>query len=335
MHVLVTGGAGFIGSFTSDLLIKSGHKVTIIDNLSTGHLSTIPAGAQFFQADITDYSSMLKIFLKEKFDGLIHFAAKSLVGESVQFPLKYYENNFLGTLNLVKACKETAVTSIVFSSTAAVYGEPTQDLNEEHPKNPINPYGNSKLAVENLIKDVALSSENSTKLHCIALRYFNACGGHQEGEMGEDHEPETHLIPLVVGAALGKRPALQIFGNDYPTADGTAVRDYIDVRDLADAHLLALMRCSEQNSDTAYFEAFNVGTGLGNSVAEVIAAAEKVLKIKVPHQIGPRRPGDPAKLVANSLKIQSELTWKAKTTLEDSIDAVFKFQTKYPQGYSK
>jgi UDP-glucose 4-epimerase len=329
MKILITGGAGFIGSFTADLFLKKGNDVTIIDNLSTGHLSAIPEGAEFINADITDYAAVIKAFRQKQFDGLIHFAAKSLVGESVKFPLKYYENNFVGTLNLVKAAIETDIKGLVFSSTAAVYGEPKAELNETHVRSPINPYGNSKLSVEYMIEDAASAS----KLHAISLRYFNACGCHAEGLKGEDHDPETHLIPLVVGAALGTRPPLQVFGEDYLTPDGTPVRDYIDVNDLAEAHFLALENCRKMENEPGSFDAFNVGTGSGFSVKEVISTAEKVMARKVPHTVGPRRSGDPAKLVAATSKIKNELNWAPKVSLEESIEAVLKFQNKFPDGY--
>ncbi len=246
--------------------------------------------------------------------GVIHFAAKSLVGESVQQPGLYYQNNVVGSLNLVAACAESGTGNIVFSSTAAVYGEPQGELVEDHRKHPINPYGNTKLAVEKMLEDMAVASNGT--LRAIALRYFNACGADSAGSRGEDHNPETHLVPIAIRAAMGLRGPMKVFGNDYPTKDGTAVRDYVNVHDLADAHIKALERCQQ---NVGPFEAFNVGTGKGNSVLEVIEAVQEVVDSPVPYSIGDRRAGDPAALVANSTKLQQTLGWHPNFSLITSV----------------
>jgi UDP-glucose 4-epimerase len=316
-QVLISGGAGYIGSFTANLFIKSGYAVTIIDNLSTGHSYAIPKEAEFIQAELLDKPEILSKLASKKFVGLIHFAAKALVGESVADPDLYYLNNVFGSINLFQAVRTIGINKIIFSSTAAVYGEPKSELVETHEKSPVNPYGNTKRIVEHYLKD----STHAYGTRAIALRYFNACGAASDSKRGEVHKPETHLIPLVVGAALGIYPELKVFGADYNTPDGSAIRDYIHVEDLAAAHLAAFEFLDTQKA--GYFEPFNVGTGKGHSVLEVVAAAKKVLGKEVPHKIVARREGDPAILVAKVDKINKILGWKAeRTDLEQILSGV-------------
>lgn len=315
--ILISGGAGYIGSFTAELFISQGYEVTIVDNLSTGHQYAIPTKAKFIQAELLDKEKLQKSLSGNNFTGLIHFAAKALVGESVTNPDLYYSNNVFGSINLFQVARELGVKKIIFSSTAAVYGEPNSDLVETHYKNPVNPYGNSKLVIEHYLND----SSHAYATRAIALRYFNASGAASDGKRGEVHKPETHLIPLVIGAALGIYPEVKVFGSDYPTADGSAIRDYIHVEDLAAAHLAAFEFLDSQGD--GYFAPFNVGTGKGYSVLEVINAAKKVLGIEVPHKLAPRREGDPAVLVAKVEKINEVLGWKAKRTdLEETLRGV-------------
>lgn len=316
-EILISGGAGYIGSFTANLFLSRGYSVTIIDNLSTGHAFAIPEKAEFIQAELLNKSDLSQHLASKRYSGLIHFAAKALVGESVSNPDLYYSNNAFGSINLFQIARSIGIKKIIFSSTAAVYGEPKSDLFETHVKAPVNPYGNSKLVVEHYLQD----SSHAYGLRSIVLRYFNACGASADGCRGELHTPETHLIPLVVGAALGIYPELKVFGSDYQTPDGSAVRDYINVEDLAEAHLAAFEFLDSQKD--GYFDAFNAGTGKGYSVLEVISAAQKVLGKEVPHSIAPRREGDPAVLVAKADKINKILGWSAKRLdLEQTIREV-------------
>lgn len=305
-EILISGGAGYIGSFAANLFLSRGYSVTIIDNLSTGHSFALAKGAKFIEAELLDKNDLLTKLSNKKFSGLIHFAAKALVGESVSDPDLYYLNNVFGSINLLQVARSIGIKKVIFSSTAAVYGEPQGDLVESHAKVPVNPYGHTKLVVENYLS----ASAKAYGMRSIALRYFNACGASSDGLRGEVHKPETHLIPLVVGAALGIYPELKVFGSDYSTKDGTAVRDYIHVEDLAEAHFAAYEYLNKQHD--GYSDAFNLGTGSGFSVLEVISAAEEALKLKVPHQISERRPGDPAILVAVVKKVNEVLGWKAK-----------------------
>ncbi len=300
MRLMVTGGAGYIGSVVAALLVEAGHDVTVLDDLSTGHADAVPDGARFVEGSITEAGDLLK----EGFDGVLHFAAKSLVGESVDRPGLYWSHNLGGTLALLEAMRRAGVGRIVFSSTAATYGEPeSTPIPETAPTRPTNPYGASKLAV-----DTALSAfAGLYGLAAVSMRYFNVAGAY--GRFRERHAAETHLIPNILKVALGERESINVFGTDYPTADGTCVRDYVHVTDLARAHLLALDACAA-GTHTVY----NLGNGAGFSVREVIDVCREVTGHEIPVEVGPRRPGDPAVLVASSEKIQRELGWKPDHT---------------------
>lgn len=296
MSVLVVGGAGYIGSHTVRELIGQGEDVVVIDSLETGHRRAVDDRARFYEGDIRDREFLDRVLDQEKdIDAVIHFAANSLVGESMQKPLKYYNNNVNGTRILLEALRDHGIKRIVFSSTAATYGEPERvPIMETDPTNPTNPYGETKLAMEKMFK----WEDQADGIKYVSLRYFNACGADASGEIGEDHHPETHLIPLILQVPLGQREQIQIFGDDYPTEDGTCIRDYIHVTDLADAHIRAvdyLRRGNESNI-------FNLGNGVGFSVKEVIDTARKVTDHPIPAQIAPRRAGDPAQLIASSTK---------------------------------
>ncbi len=313
-HILVCGGAGYIGSHMARWLALRGSKVTVLDNLSTGHREAVQWG-ELIEADVLDPSSLEQAFDGRRFDAVMHFCARSLVGESVAEPYAYYANNVTGTLNLLDAMRRHGVTRLVFSSTAAVFGQPVSDrIDEEHPRQPINPYGASKLMVERILADAA----SAYGLRSVALRYFNAAGASADASIGESHHPETHLIPNVLRAALGTGPALKVFGDDYPTPDGTCVRDYVHVEDLAQAHELALGYLDANPGA----HAFNLGNGQGFSVREVIAAAAAVSGRPIAHAIEPRRPGDPSVLVASSAKARGQLGWKpVHTRLEPIIES--------------
>ncbi|RDJ00705.1 UDP-glucose 4-epimerase GalE [Dyella solisilvae] len=306
MKILVCGGAGYIGSHMVRYLGGRGHEVIVLDNLSTGHREAVDE-RQLEVADLLVPSSLKAVFSRHSFDGVIHFCARSLVGESVSQPYAYYENNVAGTLNLLQAMREAGVSKLVFSSTAAVFGHPeTTLIAEDHPTRPINPYGASKLMVERILADAA----SAYGLRSTALRYFNAAGAHPEGRIGESHQPETHLIPNVLRAALGQEAGLKVFGLDYPTRDGTCVRDYVHVNDLASAHLLALQHM--ESYEGAHL--FNLGNGQGFTVLEVIEAARHVTGRSISYAQGNRRPGDPAVLVASSDKAQRVLGWRPRFT---------------------
>lgn len=302
MNVLLCGGAGYIGSHMARHLARQGVQVTVLDNLSTGHREAVQWG-ELIEADLLDKAALERAFAGRRFDAVMHFCALSVVGESMTAPYAYYQNNVTGTLHLLEAMQRHGVQRLVFSSTAAVYGQPQSALiDEEHPKAPINPYGASKLMVERVLADAA----TAYGLRSAALRYFNAAGASSDGSLGESHHPETHLIPNMLRAVLGTGPALKVFGDDYPTPDGTCVRDYVHVEDLARAHLLALGYLDQH----AGAHAFNLGSGRGYSVREVLAAAERVTGRAVPHAMAPRRAGDPAVLVASSDKARRELGWQ-------------------------
>lgn len=303
MHVLVCGGAGYVGAHACLALARAGHDVTVLDNMLTGHREAVRWGP-IVDADLLRPETLDAGFGR-KVDAVMHFCARSLVGESVTDPVAYYQNNVAGTLNLLEAMRRHGVDRLVFSSTAAVFGNPVSDvIDEEHPKNPINPYGASKLMVEQVLRDAA----SAYGLRSVALRYFNAAGAAADEGIGESHEPETHLIPNALKAAAGGDAGLKVFGNDYPTRDGTCVRDYVHVLDLADAHLRALdwMDCEPGA------HRFNLGNGNGFSVLEVIEAARRVSGRDIPYEIGPRRAGDPAVLVASSARARTELGWTPK-----------------------
>jgi UDP-glucose 4-epimerase len=322
MKLLVTGGAGYIGSVVANQLLERGHEVAVLDDLSRGHRAAVPSGARFLEVGLADADGT-RDALAEGFDGVLHFAALALVAESVEFPERYHRGNFVGTLNLLDAMREHGVKRLVFSSTCATYGEPEQvPMPETLPTDPVNSYGNSKLAVDRMIGDEC----RAHGLGATSLRYFNVAGA--SGSYGEDHYPETHLIPLVLQAAAGTREHVSVFGTDYPTEDGTAVRDYIHVEDLGRAHLLA-MDAIEPGVHTIY----NLGNGLGFSVRQVIEAARNVTGREIPVKEEPRRPGDPAQLVASSEKIRAELGWVPEKDLEAMIADAWAWRQARPGGY--
>jgi len=318
MHILVCGGAGYIGSHMARWLALKDIRVTVLDNLSTGHRAFVRWG-ELIEADLLDPPSLDRAFAAHRYDAVMHFCARSLVGESMADPYGYYESNVGGTLNLLRAMRRHDVARLVFSSTAAVFGQPQADrIDEAHPTHPINPYGASKRMVERILEDAA----TAYGLRSVALRYFNAAGASPDGTVGEAHDPETHLIPNALRAALGTGPALKLFGDDYPTPDGTCIRDYVHVDDLAQAHLLALKHLDSH----AGAHAFNLGNGQGFSVREVIAAAERVSGRAVPHSIEARRPGDPSILVASSEKARAVLGWQPEyTTLDPILDTALRW----------
>jgi UDP-glucose 4-epimerase len=321
MKLLVTGGAGYIGSATARLLIEAGHEVTVLDNLSMGHRAAVPEEALFVEADLLDAAGVRNVLRLHKPQGVVHFAAASLVGESMQNPGKYFRNNVGGAVNLLEAMRETGARVIIFSSTAATYGEPEKmPITEQTPTVPTNPYGESKLMIEKVLNWY----HRIHGIRWVALRYFNACGALED--CGEDHDPETHLIPLLLLTALGKRAKFTVFGDDYPTPDGTCIRDYIHIRDLARAHVLAL--------DERALGAYNLGTTTGNSVKEVLDAAERVIGRPIPHTIGPRRPGDPPSLVADHARITRELGWEPEcSNLDEIIRSAWAWHSSHPDGY--
>lgn len=304
MHVLVCGGAGYIGAHMAKRLAIAGHDVTVFDNLSTGHRAAVRWG-ELIEGDLLDTDALQGLFARRKFDGVMHFCAMSQVGESVREPYTYYRNNVLGSLNLLEAMRQAEVDRLVFSSTAAVYGQPMGDLlDETHPTAPINPYGASKLMVERMLQDAA----QAHGLRSVVLRYFNAAGADPDGEIGESHTPETHLIPNVLRNALGLGGGLQVYGNDYATRDGTCVRDYVHVADLADAHLLALRHLDRYPGA----HHFNLGSGVGCTVMEIIEAAREVTGRAIEFALAPRRPGDPPTLVADATRATQILGWQPR-----------------------
>lgn len=328
MAILVCGGAGYIGSHMVAQLIENGEDVVIVDNFQKGHRDAV-IGRKVYEGDLRDRGFLDKVFSENDIEAVIDFAADSLVGESVTEPLKYFNNNVGGTITLLEAMREHQVKYIVFSSTAATYGEPESIPIQEGDKTvPTNPYGESKLMVEKVLK----WASNAYGIKFTALRYFNAAGAHPSGNIGEDHRPESHLIPLIIQAALGQREKIMIFGDDYDTQDGTCIRDYIHVLDLADAHLLALKRMKE-GGDSAIF---NLGNGKGFSVKEVIEATRKVTGREIKEEVAPRRAGDPAVLVASSQRAIEELNWKPKyNSLETIIETAWKWHLYHPKGYEK
>jgi UDP-glucose 4-epimerase len=328
MAVLVTGGAGYIGSHTVMELLDCGEEVVVLDSLQTGHPGAVRAHT-FYQGDLNDPALLDAIFQKHEVDAVVHFAAHSLVGESVKNPLKYYHNNVEGTRSLVASMVKHGVKRMVFSSTAAVYGEPKHiPIREADPTEPTNPYGETKLAIEKMLR----WCERAYGLNSVCLRYFNAAGAHPDEEIGEDHNPETHLIPIVLEAALGQREAISIFGEDYPTEDGTCVRDYIHVMDLAQAHWLALKRLRETGEGGVY----NLGNGTGFSVKQVIERAKAVTGRKIQVKIVERRAGDPAVLVASSEKAREELGWRPQyADLDVILETAWKWHQTHPHGYAE
>ncbi len=307
--VLVTGGAGFIGAHTVRALTDAGLNPIVFDNLENGHADTC-TNVPFIRGDIRSINDLNRAFKAHDIDSVIHFAAYTEAGESMSNPLKFYENNSAGVINLIRAMVAGGVADLVFSSTAAVYGQPVGQaaLHETSPKAPINPYGQSKWLSENIIKDCAAAHS----IKAVALRYFNAAGCHPDGSLGERHDPETHLIPLVLQTALGQREHIKIFGTDYPTPDGTCIRDYIHVCDLADAHIKALRYIKEQKHTSGFFDAFNLGTGQGFSVRQVINQSKDITGIDFKVVEAEKRPGDPAILVADPARAHQVLNWTAR-----------------------
>lgn len=321
MKTFVTGGAGYIGSVTVERLIEAGHEVTVFDNLERGHRAAVDPRARLIVGDLRDRPSIASALSQTKPEAVMHFAAYALVGESMAQPEAYFANNVKGGINLAEAMLKAGVRKIVFSSTCATYGQPEKKpITEETPRAPTNPYGESKLMLEKILDWMG----RLHGLQSVFLRYFNACGASQK--YGEDHDPETHLIPNIIKTALGQRKEIEIFGNDYPTPDGTCIRDYIHIEDLAEAHILALT-----GSHTG---AFNLGTCSGHSVMEVITAFRKVTGIAVPIRIMPRRPGDPERLVADASKAARVLGWQpARGALEDIIASAWSWHKQHPRGY--
>lgn len=327
MTILVLGGAGYIGSHTVYELIDKGEDVVIIDNLETGHMEAVHPKARFYKGDIRDRAFLDSVFDKEKIDAVIHFAANSLVGESMVNPLKYYDNNLCGTKVLLESMVAHGIDKIVFSSTAATYGEPEKlPILESDKTEPTNTYGETKLAMEKMFK----WTSKAHNLRYVSLRYFNACGAHVSGTIGEDHNPETHLIPLILQVPNNKREHISIFGDDYDTKDGTCVRDYIHVTDLAQAHILAVEYLSKGNESNI----FNLGNGVGFTVNEVIETARKVTGHPIPAVMDKRRAGDPAQLIASSEKARTVLGWKPEhDSLEEIIASAWKWHKGHPNGY--
>lgn len=327
MSILVTGGAGYIGSHTVYKLIEQGNDVVVIDSLQTGYKQAIHSQARFYQGDIRDEKFLNDVFSKEEIEAVIHFAANSLVGESMTNPLKYYDNNVYGTKVLLQAMIDNGIKNIVFSSTAATYGEPEKlPILESDKTEPTNTYGETKLAMEKMFKWTSKAHD----LRYVSLRYFNACGAHESGKIGEAHIPETHLIPLILQVPNKKRDHINIFGNDYNTKDGTCVRDYIHVVDLAQAHILAVKYLLDGNKS----DIFNLGNGIGFTVNEVIEVARKVTGHNIPAIISERRAGDPAQLVASSEKAKTILGWNpTHNTLEEIISSAWNWHKNHPNGY--
>ena len=327
MSILVCGGAGYIGSHTVHQLVEKGEDVVIVDNLQTGHMGAVNPKAKFYKGDIREAEVLDRIFTENKIDAVVHFAANSLVGESMTNPLKYFNNNVYGMQVLLEAMVRHGIDKIVFSSTAATYGEPERiPIMEDDRTEPTNPYGQSKLIMEKMMKWVSLANG----IRYVSLRYFNAAGAIEDGSIGEDHSPETHLIPLILQVPLGKRDHITVFGEDYPTPDGTCLRDYIQVLDLADAHVLAidyLRRGGESNI-------FNLGNGQGFSVKEMIEAAKEATGLDIKVEIGERRAGDPAQLIASSEKARKVLGWQPKfTDVKAVIGTAWKWHQQHPEGY--
>ncbi|WP_412988676.1 UDP-glucose 4-epimerase GalE [Pediococcus siamensis] len=327
MAVLVLGGAGYIGSHMVKRLVEQGEDVVVIDNLVTGHPNAIAKEARFYQGDVRDRAFLDQVFEKETIDTVIHFAAFSIVPESMKDPLKYFDNNTGGVITLLEAMHDHGIKRIVFSSTAATYGNPEHEtIKESDRQDPINPYGESKLMMEKIMHwaDVAYG------IKFVALRYFNVAGAAEDGTIGEDHHPETHLIPIVLQVALGKRPELQIYGDDYQTPDGSNVRDYVHVMDLADAHILA-MKYLQAGHDS---NAFNLGSSTGFSVKQIVEAAREATGETIPAKVAPRRPGDPDTLVAQSDKAREILHWQPKyDDVHQIIKTAWNWTQKHPNGF--
>ena len=326
MRIFVAGGAGYVGSHCVRRLIAAGHEVTVYDNLSTGHRAAVDAQATFVEGDLGDAARLDELFRGRRFDAVMHFAAFLNVGESVAQPLLYWQNNVVNTLTLLRCMQAHGVTRFVFSSTCAVYGELVKlPITEDQPKNPINPYGHTKLAVEWMLGHCAWA----WGLGSIALRYFNAAGAAADGAIGEDHDPETHLIPLALQVALGQRANIEIYGTDYPTPDGTCIRDYVHVEDLADAHLVAVEACAPGDA-----EAYNLGTGSGQSVREIIVAAREVTGHPIPVVEVGRRPGDPPALYADGRRATERFGWTPRyRDVGEIVQTAWSWQRSHPRGF--
>jgi len=325
MNILVTGGAGYVGSHAVRLLASGGHDVWVYDNLSRGHRGAVPAG-RLIEGDLADRDRLEHALRSKSIEAVMHFAALALVGESVEQPHRYYGNNVVGSCQLLEAMRAAGVGRIVFSSTTATYGAPARiPITEDEPQRPINPYGFTKLVIEQALHDYA----QAYGWGYAALRYFNAAGASPAGDLGEDHDPESHLIPIVLQVALGQRPQVMIFGDDYPTPDGTCIRDYIHVDDLADAHLKALDKLQP-----GVGLQLNLGTGRGQSVREVIEACRRVTGHAIPTATGPRRPGDPPELVADSRRAQRTLQWRPRyTDVESIVETAWRWHLSHPRGF--
>jgi UDP-glucose 4-epimerase len=329
MNVMVAGGAGYIGSHAVKQLIEAGHQVVAVDNLFRGHARALHPQAVFHEIDLADTRALADVLSGHTVDCVMHFAALAYVGESVTEPLSYYENNTAGTVSMLQAMQAAGVKRLVFSSTCAIYGEPERTpIVESMPQQPINPYGWSKLFVERILADCGAADEEFAS---VSLRYFNVAGSAADGSLGEDHDPETHLIPVLLEAALGLREKVTVFGTDYPTPDGTCIRDYIHVEDLCDAHMTA-MEALEPGDVRVY----NLGIGRGYSVREVLESAGRVTGVAIPVEYGPRRPGDPAILYANAEKIQKELGWAARyTEIDEIVSTAWNWFRNHPAGYGE
>jgi UDP-glucose-4-epimerase GalE len=325
-EILVVGGAGYIGSHMCKHLADTGYRPVVLDNLSTGHRVAVRHGP-FFQGEMTDAALLAAIFRQHRIQAVMHFAAHCYVGESVTDPARYYRNNVAATLALMEAMGRAGVRRLIFSSSCAVYGEPAQvPMDEDHPLRPINPYGRSKLMVEQILEDF----ESAYGWVTVRLRYFNAAGADPEGVLGEDHRPETHLIPLVLQVALGQRPAIDIFGDDFPTFDGTCIRDYIHIADLAQAHRLALERILNGGTGGA----FNLGNGNGYSVRQVVDTARRVTGAVIPARVAGRRRGDPSTLVGACGKARETLGWRPRyPSLQDIVETAWNWHRRHPRGY--
>jgi UDP-glucose 4-epimerase len=327
MNVLVTGAAGYIGSHALRQVERAGHRVVALDNLSRGHREALPDSVPFAECDVRDTERVVRVLREHAIECVLHFAALAYVGESVTKPLDYYDNNTRGTLSLIQALDAAGVRRMVFSSTCATYGEPDQTpIREDTPQAPINPYGWSKLLSERMLRDYAAATPD---FRCAALRYFNVAGAALDGSVGEDHEPETHLIPVVLQAALGRREKVVIFGEDYATPDGTCIRDYVHVEDLVDAHVVMMEKL------VPGFAFYNLGIGRGYSVREIIDAARAVAGRPFTIEVGPRREGDPPILYADASKIGRELGWHARhTDIAETVRSALAWFERHPRGYS-
>lgn len=323
--VLIVGGAGYIGSINTRYFLDRGYEVVVVDSLNTGHRSSVDSRAKFYELDIRKKDELTEILKKEKVDAVVHFAALSLVGVSMKDPLAYFDNNVYGMIALLEAMQEAKVNKIVFSSSAATYGEQDKiPLTEDTPTNPSSVYGETKLMMETMMR----WCDRCIGIRYVSLRYFNAAGAAMDGSLGEDHNPETHLIPLILQVPLGKRDHISVFGTDYPTKDGTCIRDYIHVEDLASAHVKAVEYLLAGHSS----EIFNLGSGEGQSVKEMIETSEKIVGKSIKTEYEGRRPGDPAVLIASNQKAKKVLGWQNEKSLEDILSSAYLFHTKHPNG---